>query len=137
MRRVCLLVLACAAVGACDTSIDTPRPTPLPLIKNTFTGTLAPRASASHTFTIVQAGEVDVTLTAAGPPATITMGLGVGIPNTADDSCALISGASVNVQASQFSQLLGSASPGALCVKISDIGNQTGPITYTIVVEHT
>ena len=137
MRRVLLLVVACAALGACDNTTDTPRPTPLPLIKNTFTGTLAPRGSASHTFTIVQAGEVDVTLTAAGPPATITMGLGVGIPNTADNSCALISGASVNAQASAFSQLLGSASPGALCVKIYDIGNQTAPITYTVTVEHT
>ena len=137
MRRVFLLVLACAAFGACDNTSDTPRPTPLPLLKETFTGTVLRGGSASHSFTVVQAGEVDVTLTAAGPPATITMGLAVGIPNAAAGSCDVISGASVNVPASSFSQLLGSASPGALCVKISDIGNQTGPITYTITVEHT
>src|SRR6185503_14901403 len=127
VHRVFLLVLACAAFGGCDNSNPAPAPTPLPLTKHTFTGTLEKGASASHNFTIVQAGEVDVTLTAAGPPSTITMGLGVGIPNAAGTSCDLISGASVNAQASQFSQLLGSASPGALCVKISDIGNQTGP----------
>lgn len=132
-----MLVLACAAFGGCDNTPDTPRPTPLPLLKDTFTDTLAPGGSRSHTFTIIQAGEVDVTLTAAGPPATITMGLGVGIPNTATGACDLIAGASVNAQASTFSQLLGSASPGSLCVKIYDIGNQTGPITYTITVEHT
>ena len=139
MHRVFLLVLACAAFGGCDNTTTTPAPTPLPLplIKETFPGTLAPGASAFHSFTVVQAGEVDITLTAAGPPPTITMGLAVGVPNTTTGACDLIPGASVNAQASQFSQLLGSASPGALCVKISDIGNQTGPITYTIVVEHT
>ena len=138
MRRVFVLVLACAAFSGCDNSSSpTPQPAPLPLTKVTFTGTLEKGASASHNFTIVQAGEVDVTLTAAGPPATITMGLSVGVPNTATGACDLIPGASVNAQPSAFSQLLGSASPGALCVKISDIGNQTGPITYTIVVEHT
>ena len=137
MHRLFVLVLACAAFGGCDNSSSTPVPTPLPLTKVTFAGTLEKGASASHNFTIVQAGEVDVTLTAAGPPATITMGLGVGVPNTTSGACDLIPGASVNAQPSSFSQLLGSASPGALCVKISDIGNQTGPITYTIVVEHT
>jgi hypothetical protein len=137
MRRVFVLVLACAAFSGCDNSSSTPQPTPLPLLKETFPGNLVKGGSASHNFTVGQAGEVDVTLTAAGPPPTITMGLGVGIPNTATGACDLIPGASVNAQASAFSQLLGSASPGALCVKISDIGNQTGPITYTIVVEHT
>src|SRR5438552_3337134 len=140
MRRVLVLALMCAALSGCDNTSSTTTPTltpTVPLTKETFTGTVDPMGSKWHNFTVVQAGEVDITLTAAGPPATIFMGLAVGLPNATDGSCTLISGASVNVQASTFAQLLGSASPGALCVEIHDIGNQTATITYTITVEHT
>jgi hypothetical protein len=89
-----------------------------------------------HTFTVVAAGEVDITLTAAGPPSTIFMGIGVGTPSSDGTTCALISGASTIQPAGNVPQLSGTANPGNYCISVYDVGNQTAPITYTIAVVH-
>ena len=142
MRRGVFAMLACAAlVTGCDNSGGSAAilPTaPAPQTTETFTGTVDPLGSAFNTFTVAQTGEVDVTLTAAGPPSTIFMGLGVGSPNTADGTCTLNlgSGSVVNTQASATPQIVGTASAGPLCVKVFDVGNQTGTINYTVTVAH-
>ena len=69
--------------AGCDNSNQDsiiPSPTPVPLTTVTFMGTVDPGGLASHVFTVAQQGEVDITLIAAGPPATISMGLGIGTP---------------------------------------------------------
>lgn len=140
MRRAGVVVLAFAAVsGACGGSTPAATtPTVLaPVTTETFSGTVDPLGSASHTFVISQLGEVDVTLTAAGPPSTIFMGLGIGAPSATDGSCALFTNGVVNTQGSATPQLVGTASAGSLCVKVFDIGNQTAPVSYTITVAHT
>ena len=101
---------------------------------DTFSGTVPVRGSAFNNFTIAATGLVEVTLTAAGPPSTITMGLGVGTQS--GSSCAVLSGGSVNTPAGSAVQLSGTSSAGALCVKISDIGNQTSAVSYTVTVTH-
>ena len=140
MRRGAFAILTAAALTvACDnsggSSSSTTTPTALPLVVETFTGTVDPQGSASHNFNVPQTGEVDVTLTAVGPPTTIFMGLGVGVP-AADGACQLLTNATTATQASTTPQLGGTASPGPLCVKIFDIGNQTTTVNYTITVAH-
>lgn len=126
------LALALMAAG-CDNSGEIP-PTPVTLTPETFTGTVEPGSSDSHGFTVAQAGEVDVTLTAAGPPATIFMGLAVGVPS--GSMCQPLSGGTVSTQAGTTPQLVGSANPGAYCVIVYDIGNQTATVTYSVTVAH-
>ena len=141
MRSGFLAILAIAALTlGCDNSGDssttTPTtPTATASVVETFTGTVDPQGSASHNFNVPTTGTVNVTLTAVGPPSTIFMGLGIGVPGT-DGACALISTATTSTQASQTPQLGGTASPGPLCVKIFDIGNQTAAVSYTITVAH-
>jgi hypothetical protein len=86
-----------------------------------------------HTFTASQNGQVVVTLTTAGPPATIPMGIGVGTPN--GTSCTLLPGAST-VTTAGGSMLMGEVSGGTLCVDVYDVGNATGPVSYTVSVSH-
>jgi hypothetical protein len=129
--------LALALMGTgCDNSdsgSDT-APSP-PVVTVTFTGSVDPGGLAFHRFTVAQQGEVDITLTAAGPPATITMGLAVGIPSAT--SCDLrISGGNVAVQAGATPQLVGTAAAGDLCVAIYDVGNQTAAVMYSVTVAH-
>jgi hypothetical protein len=122
-----------AACAGNDTSTATTSPS-VTRTTDTFTGTTQIAGSAFHTFTVSQAGQVDVTLTAAAPPSTIAMGIGLGEP--ADATCALFSGASAITPAGTSPQLSGTVSPATLCVEVHDLGNQTAPVTYTVTVTH-
>lgn len=128
-----LVVTAAACHKNSSTATTTTAPSPTQTTE-TFTGTVALGGSASHNFTVANSGRVDVTLTAASPPATIVMGLGVGTPG--DSGCAVLAGASTNTSAGTVVQLSGTVSTGTLCVRIYDVGNQTAAVTYTVTVAH-
>jgi hypothetical protein len=142
MRRQSLLaVLVCVALSAaCDNSGDsstTTSPTAVLLTTETYTGTVQPGGSDSHNFTVSQQGEVDVTLTAVGPPATIFMGLGLGTPGATAGTCTLQASVSIATQASSTPQLPVTApQAGTYCFSVYDIGNQTAPVDYTVTVSH-
>jgi len=136
-----LLALALAplvAATACTSNNNTSTPaTTTPTVTrttDTFTGTVQVRGSDFHSLPVTQAGQVDVTLTVAGPPPTIGMGLDVGAPN--GSACVPFAGASANVQAGSAAQLSGVISAGTICVQVRDIGNATGPVSYTVTVLH-
>jgi len=144
MTRVLLLVPVCLAlsVSACNNSTNTTSPTPAtPSLTETFSGVVQPGMSDAHNFTVTQAGEVDVTLTsavmntAAGPLATIQMGVGIGSP-TATTCPAPLAFGSVIVSAGP--NIAGSiiANAGTYCIDVFDVGNQSGPVTYTVTVAH-
>jgi hypothetical protein len=136
MRKTVPVALVLALMGAaCDNSGSDTAPTSVPLTTDTFSGSVDPGGLAYHRFTVSQQGEVDITLTTAGPPATITMGLAVGIPSAT--TCELsISGGSVPAQAGTIPQLVGTAAAGELCVAVYDIGHQSAAVSYTVTVAH-
>jgi hypothetical protein len=141
MRPSLIAVLACLALSvACDNSGgSSTSPTQVLRTTDTITGTVQPMSAESHNFIVMQGGQVDVTLTAAGPPATIFMGLGVGSPSTTDGTCVFGNGAGVSVatQAGSTPQITGGASgAGTYCVSVFDIGNQTAAVDYTVTVTH-
>lgn len=127
-----LLAAASACTGNNSTSTTTTTPT-VTRTTDTFTGTVQVRGSDFHSLPVSQAGQVDVTLTVAGPPPTIGMGLDVGAPN--GTACVPFAGASANVQAGS-APLTGVVSAGTICVQVRDIGNATGPVSYTVTVLH-
>jgi len=97
-------------------------------------GTVDVGSSDSKNFTVAQTGTVNVTLIAAGPPPTIFMGLGVGTPS--GSACALLSGGATITPAGTTAQLSGTLTSGTYCVQVSDVGNQTSSINYTVTVAH-
>jgi hypothetical protein len=136
MKRLGAFVCA-AAVAACiagcgnDASTTTPSDT---RTTESFSGTVPVGGSAFNSFRVSATGTTEVTLTAAGPPATIVMGVALG---TVDDSgCTRLAGASVNTPAGTSAQLAGLTTAGTLCVQVRDIGNQTAPVTYNVTVLH-
>jgi hypothetical protein len=141
MKHILFIPIAVAlAVSACGTSADSgsgsavTSPTS-PLTTETFTGTVAVGASDIHNFVIAQTGELDITLTAAGPPSTIFMGVGIGTLSGAN--CVFLPNGTANVQASTTPQLTGtSVTSGSYCVSVYDIGNQAAPVTYSLTVVH-
>jgi hypothetical protein len=134
------LAVVAAAVAACGGSSNTSNVTSpsATVTTETFTGTVQPGATNVHTFMVTTPGQVTVTMTAAGPPSTITMGLGLGNPD-ASGNCIFLSGGTTQAIANATTpQLSGNlTASGAYCVAIGDVGNAAGPITYSIAVSHT
>ena len=142
MRRlVCGLAIVvasgCGGNSSSNNSSTTAAPTaPTAAVSNeTFSGTVSVAGNDFHPFTVATTGAtLSVTLTAAGPPSTIFMGLGLGAYNA--PSCTLLNNAYLTTQAGAAAQLSGTAGAGAYCVIVYDVGNQTGPITYAVTVSH-
>jgi len=138
IRAFVLLVVAALATGCSDSSSSTAPTLPAAgtQVTENFSGTVQVGATDMHPFTVTTGNlTVAVTLTAAGPPTTIFMGLGVGAP-AADGTCSLFSTAAVVVQAGTAPQLSGTVAAGTYCVAVFDVGNQNGPADYTVTVSH-
>ena len=144
LGRVLVMTAAVGAAAACGGSSSNSSVLPTPsgtVVTETFTGTVAlPVAGVLqvdvHNFTVNVGGNLSVTLTAAGPPPTITMGLGIGNPAT-DGSCSFLSGGTTQTPAGSTAQLSGTVAAGTYCVAVGDIGNALQPIAYTVTVAHT
>jgi hypothetical protein len=130
---VCAVVAALFAAGCGSDASTTTAPT-VTRTTETFSGTVAVGGSAFNSFRVAATGVTEVTLTTAGPPATIVMGLAIG---TVDDAgCTRLTGAAINTAAGSTAQLAGLTTSGTLCVQVRDIGNQTAAVSYTVSVLH-
>ncbi|HZR25009.1 MAG TPA: hypothetical protein VFA59_15555 [Vicinamibacterales bacterium] len=140
MRRAAFVILAAVVATACDNSSDsTASSTGLSATAvattESFTGTIPVGGTDFHSFTVVAGGgTLSATLTAAGPPSTIFMGLGIGTPGSG--VCAILPNAATSTQAAATPQLSGTIGAGTYCVSVFDIGNQSAPVTYAVTVSH-
>jgi hypothetical protein len=136
VRRAALIAVALAfAAAACTKNNAASTTTPsTPKTTDTLTGTVAVKGSDFKPFTVTTAGEVDVTLTAAGPPSTIVMGVGIG--QIGSGICVPLAGASQPTAAGTSPQVTGVLTPATYCVVVSDVGFQTAPVSYTVTVTH-
>lgn len=130
---VCSLAIGSTACGGGGGGTSLTGPTPTATVE-TFSGRVDPGGTSFHAFKVGVAGTVNVTLTEAGPPATIFMGLAVGVPN--DTGCVPVVGAAVQTQAGSQAQIFGGAGVGDYCVAVFDVGNQASAVTYTVTVSH-
>jgi hypothetical protein len=136
-----LIVFLLAATAACSStasssssSTSTTAPSAA-VTTEIFPGTVIVGGNDVHPFNVVvSGGQVTVNLTAAGPPSTIYMGVGVG--TYVSPTCTLITGSSVVTAAGATAQLSGAAAAGSYCVEVYDAGNQTAPVTYSVTVTH-
>jgi hypothetical protein len=113
MKTVVGLIVLLCAVSGCGggDSSGSVLAAPTTLVTESFTGTVAVGASDFHTFSVSTGGAINVTLTAAGPPSTIYMGIGVGTPSAS--ACALLPNGSVAAPAGVSAQLSGTISAGS------------------------
>lgn len=142
IRALLLVSMVTPLVGCTSSGSDSSSalsalaaPSSAVLVTDNFTGTVAVGGSDVHTFTVATASQpVTVTMTAAGPPATISMGIGIG--QMSGDTCSIFSGASAVLPASTTPQLAGTISAGSFCVAVFDAGNQLAPVDYALTVVH-
>jgi hypothetical protein len=125
------LVIAAVCVGCSENTVVSAPSTSR--IGETFAGTVPVGGFDSHPFK-TGSGKVSVILTAAGPPDTITMGMGIGLWD--GSTCTLLPGATTTTSAGPSAQLSGAVSEGTFCVQVYDVGRETAPIRYSVSVVH-
>ena len=124
-RLLPLSLLALVLVTSC-------RSPTYPELNDTFNGLLAPQGVAWHQFVVQHPGDLSITVTKFDPLTTVTFGVGVGVVDTTTNTCAVTSSA---VGQLNVTGLL-SVAPGTYCVQLSDTGNVTQQVSYTIFLRH-
>jgi hypothetical protein len=140
-----LVLVAAVAFAGCNTqtadnSTTPTTPTAPTITEPAFAGTLSVGQTKVFLFNVTQLGPLTVTLTAAGPPANVTIGLSLGNPtfSTAGTTCTPITqtfSAQVGVSAPQISGT--TTTTGAYCLAVIDLGNLTADTTFSVTVAHT
>jgi len=134
----CLILLASAACsgGTGSGSSTAPSTPPLAPTSETFTGTVPVNGSDVRSFNVnLSNGQVTADLTAAGPPSTIAMGLGIG--TISNGTCTLFTNLSVVATPGSTPQTGGNSVPtGTYCVAVFDVGNQLVDVSYSVTVTH-
>ena len=132
-----LLVVFGLLTAACGNGGSTTAPTATGPSTEIYSGTLPVLGSGFFSFTVGTAGPVAITLasltaTAPGPALNSVMSLGVGSPLGTD--CSVTS--SVVAAPALTAQLVNSLTPAIYCTRISDLGNLTAPVNFTIRIVH-
>jgi len=107
-----------------------------PTVSESFTGTLPVAGFKFYSFNIAVNGTVNVTLNSvsgAGVPATVQLGLGIGQPSGLD--CAATTTVTAGITAAA-PQATGTFGPGLFCVRVFDVGNLFAPANFNITIAH-
>ena len=120
-RRLAVAAAMAAALAGCGKSSTT---------TEMFSGSVGPQSSDSHAITTVASGEITATLTSVTPP--ITLGLAIGSESTG--ACTRTAANDIAVAGTALSQDTTDAGP--YCITVFDVGNATGPVSYTLLVTH-
>jgi hypothetical protein len=144
MRYAPLIFLALTAlVTGCGSSTPTSPSTTTtttttvaaPTMTEAFEGTLPVGGFKFYSFTIVENGTVNVTMTGVSGalvPSTVMLGLGFGQPSGSDCTATT----SVTTAAGSTPQITGTYAPGVYCVRVADVGNLFGPAAFSIGIAH-
>jgi hypothetical protein len=120
-----------AAVG-CDDASTATSPTTTSPVTDTFAGQLAVGGSAARSFTAASSGTASLTLTQVGPPAGVTVGFGIGIPQSDGSGCYLTE--SVVTGAATAPQIIATVEAGTYCLRLFDTGALTSQVAFSVTI---
>jgi hypothetical protein len=135
-----LLVLSALGVG-CSNNPSSPSTgttstgsTTVPFF---FAGTLAPQGANFYSFSLTQAGIIDITVVSLtnaplNPTPNTTVGIGFGTPS--GTTCGLT--ASARTSAGLVAQLTTAAGVGTFCISIFDVGTLTTSTNFVVRIVH-
>ena len=129
-----VLALFATACGKNDTPTTPTRTPASPTASERYVATMGVGGSSFFSFSVAQYGTVNVTLTAVSgfDDPTVGIGLGLGIPS--GFNCSATSTATAS--AGSTPQLTNVFEPGVYCVRVYDVGNLHGPLTFDVTIAH-
>lgn len=133
MRRrlpvLALLLLGTAGLGACSTTTSPLTPATVTLV---FASRIQQNGSAWRSFAVPTAGSVTVQLTSVSQ-ADAVVGLGIGTIN--GNSCVPTQSLQTAANSAANSpQITTSLAVGTYCVQLSDVGNLTTIVDFTVLI---
>jgi hypothetical protein len=126
------------ALTACDdqnAAAPTPTLANVPVVVESFVGTVALAGSRFYSFSLTKEGPVLLTLvslTENGAASTTVVSLGLGIPS--GTTCAVSSAATT--AAGPTPQVNQSRPPGVYCARVSDLGFLTAAADFVVNIAH-
>jgi hypothetical protein len=132
ISRLALLTLLPLAAGCSGSTLTAPTPVASP-VTETFSSLLSVGGTATRSVTMPEHGSLKVRL-AATTPASVVLGLGLGIPQKTGRGCTLTT--TVTTAAGAGPQVSLTADPGEYCVEIYDPGALSAQASFTITIEH-
>ena len=100
-------------------------------VTESFASQLFVGGSASRTFTAAKAGTATITLVSAGPPTTVKLGFGIGVPDALGSGCLFTRSAEAAVAGTSFSLPVDA---GTYCVRVYDTGTLTANTAFAITI---
>jgi len=141
MKRLNAGVLALSAITVLGTGCSNNQTPTSPTAATTASGTevfasfITAGGTASHTFTVAQAGTISLTLTSLTPASTV--GLGVGVTGGTGLTCSLSRSVDASPTSDATPQLAEAVDAGTYCVQVFDPGTVTAPGTqFSVTIEH-
>jgi hypothetical protein len=127
------LILAAGLLAGCGDNNDLPTtPTDPPVeLTESFTETLTINGARTHQFAVQRAGNVSATLTSLSPDSAAVISLALGTWN--GQVCQILL---ANDAATTNTTVIGTASAGNFCVRLSDVGRLTAQTDYAVTVRH-
>jgi len=143
MRPSGKTVALCAAAGlalfvtACgkSNSPSTPTRTPAAASKSErYVATMGVGGSSFYSFAVNDYGTVNVTLTAVSgvDDPSVAIGLGVGVPS----GFGCTPSQTATTAAGSTPQITNVYEIGVYCLRVYDVGNLNGPLTFDVTVAH-
>ena len=145
LRALWPMLATLALCGACThnsatepslTSSTPATPAAAPTVTEVFSSTLPVAGFKFYTFNVAVNGTVNVLLNSvsgAGVPTTVQLGLGIGQPSGTD--CSTSQTATVS-SSSAGPHVTGTFGPGLFCVRVFDVGNLFAPANFTVTIAH-
>ena len=130
--RCLALILAAGLITGCDDAETPTTPTDPPVeMSESFAETLTINGARTHQFIVQRAGNVTATLTSLSPDSAAVISLALGTWN--GQVCQILL---ANDAATTNTIVIGTASAGNFCVRLSDVGRLTAPTDYAVTVRH-
>ena len=126
--RLCAVALLAAVISTGCGGVNDPSSNTV----ESFSGSLSPGGTATHTFSAGKNGEIQLKLTAVGPNAASLIGWVLGQP--VNSVCAAFT--SIQTAGLNTAPFAYPVNKGNYCVQIYEPGTSTPVQTYTIQVSH-
>ena len=126
-----LILAAGLAAGCGDDDLPTTPTDPPVEVVEPFTGTVTINGAATHQFVVQRAGNVTATLTSLTPDSAAVISLALGTWN--GQVCQILL---ANDAATTNTIVIGTASAGNFCVRLSDVGRLAAATDYSVTVNH-
>lgn len=130
-----VLVAGCGNSPTSPTTTTTTTTVADPTVNEVFQATVPVGGFSFYSFTVAQNGTVNLTLVEVGGqyvPSTVTVGLGLGVPDGTD--CTVST--SANTASGTTAQVTATLGPGTYCARVYDVGNLFAPAAFSVAIDH-